>query len=74
LFAVYLDDLFLELNNIRAGCCMGEVIFEPLDVCWGYLCVLSKYTRVAKNTRCVSGLCRIAWNYFQQQQHCLYDV
>jgi len=38
------------------------------------ICVLSKCTWVAKNTRCVSGLCRIAWNYFQLQQHCLYDV
>jgi len=26
-----------------------------------------------KYTRCVSGLCRIAWNYFQLQQNCLYD-
>jgi len=24
---------------------------------------------VAKNTRCVPGLCRIAWDYFQQQQN-----
>jgi len=42
--------------------------------CWWYLCVLSKCTLVAKYTRCVSGLCRIAWKYFQLQQSCLYDV
>jgi len=58
LFAVYLDDLSLELNNIKAGCYMGEVLFEPFDVCWWYLCVLSKCTRVAKYARCVSGLCK----------------
>ena len=33
-----------------------------------------KCTWVAKYTRCVSGLCRIAWNYFQLQQNCLYNV
>jgi len=33
LFAVYLDDLSLELNNIWAGCYMSEVLFELLDVC-----------------------------------------
>jgi len=22
----------------------------------------------------LSGLCRIAWNYFQLQQNCLYDI
>ena len=26
LFAVYLDDLFLELNNIKAGCYMVEIL------------------------------------------------
>ena len=68
--AVYLDDLSNELNNIKAGCYTGEV----LDVCWWYLCVLSKCTLVAKNPRCVPGVCRIAWDYFQLQQNCLYDV
>jgi len=36
-----------------------------LDVCWWYLCVLSKCTLVAKNTRCVPGIWRIAWDYCQ---------
>jgi len=27
-----------------------------------------------KNNTCVPGLCRIAWDYFQLQQNCLYDV
>jgi len=35
---------------------------------------LSKCTCVARHTRCVSGLCRIAWNDFQLLQNCLYDV
>ena len=48
-------------------------LIEPLDVCWWHLCVLSKCTLVAKYTRSVSGWCRIAWNYFQLQQNCLYD-
>ena len=29
---------------------------------------MSKCTLVAKNTRCVPGVCRIAWDYFQLQQ------
>jgi len=34
LFAVYLDDLSTELNNIRAGCYIIEVLFtKSLDVC-----------------------------------------
>ena len=42
-------------------------LVKSFDVCWWYLCVLSKCTRVAKYTWCVSGLCRIAWHYFQLQ-------
>ena len=30
LFAVYLDASSLELNNINAGCCIGEVLFSHL--------------------------------------------
>jgi len=38
LFAVYLDDLFLELTNIKVGCCcIGEVLLNHLmfadDIC-----------------------------------------
>jgi len=37
LFAVYLDDLFLELNNIKAGCYMVEILLNDLmfadDIC-----------------------------------------
>ena len=32
LFTVYLDDLSLELNNIKAGCYTGVVLFKPLGV------------------------------------------
>ena len=74
LFGVYLYDLSNELNNIKAGCYIGGLI-KSLDVCLCYLCVLSKCTLVAKNTRCVPGVCRrIAWDYYQLQQNCLYDV
>ena len=45
-------------------------LIEPLDVCWWHLRVLSKCMWVAKYTRCVSGLCRIAW----MQHNCLRDV
>jgi len=34
------------------------------------LCVLPKCMRVAKYTWCLSGLCRVTWNYFQLQQNC----
>jgi len=30
LFAVYLDDLYTELNNIKAGYCIGEVLLNHL--------------------------------------------
>ena len=30
LFAVYLDDLFLELNNIKPGCYMVEILLKDL--------------------------------------------
>jgi len=37
LFAVYLDDLFLELNDIKAGCYMVEILLNGLmfadDIC-----------------------------------------
>jgi len=37
LFAVYLDDLSNELNNIKAGCYIGEVLLNHLmfadDIC-----------------------------------------
>jgi len=38
LFAVYLDDLSLELNNIKAGCFIVEVLLNHMmfanDICW----------------------------------------
>ena len=49
-------------------------LMKSFHVCWWYLCLLPKCARVAKHTWCVSGLGRIAWNYFQLQQNCLYDV
>jgi len=36
LFAVYLDDLSNELNNIKAGCCIGEILNRLMfadDIC-----------------------------------------
>ena len=30
LFSVYLDDLFLELNSVKAGCYIGEVLLNHL--------------------------------------------
>jgi len=30
LFAVYLDDLSIELNNIKDGCCVAEVLLHQL--------------------------------------------
>jgi len=37
LFAVYLDDVSIELNNIKAECYIGEVLFNHLmfadDIC-----------------------------------------
>jgi len=36
-----------------------------------FVCFIQVYMS-CKYTRCVSGWCRIAWNYFQLQQNCLY--
>ena len=77
LFAIYLDDLSNELNNIKAGCYIGEVLLNHLmfadDIC--VFCPSVRWLqRFWKNTRCVLGVCRIAWDYFQLQQNCLYDV
>jgi len=33
-------------------------------------CVLSKCTLVANNTRCVPGVCRIAWDYWRVKPQC----
>jgi len=37
LFVVYSDDLFLELNNIKAGCYMVEILLNDFifadDIC-----------------------------------------
>ena len=78
MFAAYLDDFSNELNNIKAGCYICEVLLNHLmfadDICDMCVLFLSKCTLVAKNTRCVPGVCRIAWDYFQLQQNCLYDV
>ena len=38
-------------------------LVKLLDICWRHLCVFSKWTLVAKKTKCVPGLCRIAWDY-----------
>jgi len=73
LFSVYLDDLSLELNNNKAGCYISKVLLNQL-IFANDICVLSKCSLVAKYSRCVLGLRRIAWNYFQLQQNCLYDV
>ena len=54
LFAVYLDVLSNELNNIKAGCYIGEVLLNHLmfadDICvfcpsvrWLYCDVASQY-------------------------------
>jgi len=75
LFAVYLvDDLSNELNNIKAGCYIDELLLNHLMFADDICVFCPKCTLVAKNTRCVPGVCRIAWDYFQLQQNCLYDV
>jgi len=62
LFGAYLDDLSIELNNIITGCYIGEVLLRHLMFA-GDICVFCPSER-GLQSRCVSGLCRIAWNYF----------
>jgi len=66
LFTLYLDDLSTEINDIKAGCYIGEVLLNHL-IFADYICVFCPW--VTKETGCVSGLCKIAWNYFQLQQN-----
>jgi len=42
LFAVYLDDLSNELNNIKAGCYIGEVLLNHLMGCY-LVCFVQVY-------------------------------
>jgi len=66
LFAVYLDDLSNELNNIEAGCCIGEVLLNQLmfadDVC--VFCPSVRWFQRILDRRCLLGVCRIAWDCF----------
>jgi len=73
LFAVYLDDLSNELNNIKAGCCIGEVLLNHLMFA-DDICVFCPSVRWLQRILDVPSICRIAWDYFQLQQNCLYDV
>ena len=42
LFAIYLDELSIELHNITAGCYIGEVILNP----WCLLMILVCFVQV----------------------------
>jgi len=58
LFAIYLEDLSLELNSVKAGCCMGEVLLNHLMFAE---CFVQVYVGCKVSyTRCVSGLYKIA--------------
>jgi len=73
LFAVYLHDLSLELNNIKAGCYIGEVLLNKLMFA-DDTCFVQVYVGCKVYYRCVSSLCWIARNYFQLQRNSSYDI
>jgi len=68
LFAVYLDDLSNELNSIKAGCYVGEVLLNHLMFA-DDICVFCPSVRWLQRIQDVPGVCRIAWDYFQLQQN-----
>ena len=43
LFAIYLDDLSYELNNIKAGCYIGEVLLNHLMFADEFVCSVQLY-------------------------------
>jgi len=43
LFVVYLDDLSNELNNIKAGCYIGEVLLNHLMLLMVFVCSVQVY-------------------------------
>ena len=74
LFAVYLDDLSIELNNIKAGCYIGEVLLNHLmfadDVC--VLCTSVRWLQ-----RILDVFLAYAESHgiiFNCNKNCLYDV
>ena len=75
LFAVYLDELSNELNNVKAGCYIGDVLLNHLmladDIC--VFCPSVRYWSSSTAKR-LSSICRFTWNYFQLQQNCFYDL
>jgi len=74
LFAVYLDDLSTELNNIKAGCYIGEVSIILMfadDIC--------VFCPSVRGLQSILDVCQAyteshGINYFQLQQNCLYDI
>jgi len=64
LFAAYLDDLSLELNNIKAGCYIGKVLLKHLML-YDDICVLSKCTWVAKYTTYLAKGAQIELNVYR---------
>ena len=71
LFAVYLDDLSNELNNIKAGCYIGEVLLNHLMFA-DDICVFCPSVRWLQR---ILDVCQTyAESLFQLQQNCLYDV
>jgi len=72
IFACCEVDLSFELNNIKAGSYVGEILLNHLMFA-DDTCVFCPSGR-GLQTRCVSGLCRIPWNCFQLQQNSLHNI
>ena len=74
LFAVYLGDLSLELNNIKAGCYIGEVLLNHLTFADDIYVLCSS----VRGLQSILDVCqayaeshKIIWNCCK---NCLYDV
>ena len=73
MFAVYLDDLSLELNNIKGGCYIGKVLLNHLMFV-DDICVLSKCTWVATYARYLAKRAQIYVNLTDLAVFCAKSV
>ena len=73
-FAIYLDDLSLELNNIKGECCIGEILLNHL-IFADDICVFWTSVRGLQGTLDVcQAYAESPLNYSQLQKDYLYDI
>jgi len=64
----------ITISNVVENIIFESETWLNFELCCHTILTSFPYTLVAKNTRCVPDVCRIAWDHFQLQQNCLYDI